>query len=152
MNPILVRQAVLADVDALAPLFDRYRQFQGQAADPAACRAFLLDRFNHGESVVFLASRAGRPAGFAQLYPSFSSTALSRVFILNDLFVAEEGRLAGVASALLQAVEGYAWSCGACRVSLNVTRVSGPAQRLYEAKGWLRDGEFFMYHRHRPAP
>jgi GNAT superfamily N-acetyltransferase len=152
MNTVLVRQAVLSDLDALAPLFDRYRRFQGRPADPAACRAFLLDRFNHGESVVFLAVRAGRPEGFAQLYPSFSSTALARVFILNDLFVAEEGRRSGAASALLQAVEAYAWSCGACRVSLNVARANGPAQRLYEAQGWVRDGEFFMYHRHPPAP
>jgi GNAT superfamily N-acetyltransferase len=147
MNTLQVRQAVLADLDALTVLFDGYRQFQGKASDPAACRAFLRDRFDHAESVVFLAMLGVDALGFAQLYPSFSSTALARVYILNDLFVAEAGRRAGVASALLAAVEGYAWSLGACRVSLNVAQINSLAQQLYAARGWQRDGEFFMYHR-----
>ena len=152
MNSITVRQAVVADLDTLAALFDQYRQFQGKTADLAACRAFLHDRFNHSESVAFVATTEGQPVGFAQLYPSFSSTALARVFILNDLFVSKEGRRAGVATALLQAVEEYAWSFGACRVSLNVAQVNVSAQALYEAKAWVRDGEFFMYHRYPPSP
>lgn len=150
MNTVTVRQAVVADLEALSSLFDDYRQFQGKAADLPACRAFLHDRFNHGESVVFLAHLGGQPAGFAQLYPSFSSTALARVFILNDLFVAKAGRRAGVASALLAAVEAFAWSFGACRVSLNVLQSNTAAQALYEARAWVRDDEFFMYHRRPP--
>jgi GNAT superfamily N-acetyltransferase len=93
----------------------------------------------------------GRSVGFTQLYPSFSSTALARVFILNDLFVARGARRAGVASALLAAVEQYAWSLDACRVSLNVTQVNVSAQALYQAKGWVKDGEYFMYHRYPPT-
>ena len=87
MNTVTVRQAVLADLEALSELFDQYRQFQGKPADLPACRTFLHDRFNHGESTVFVATLSERPVGFAQLYPSFSSTALARVFILNDLYV-----------------------------------------------------------------
>jgi len=147
MTSVLVRQAVLADLDQLTGLFDQYRQFQGKAAEPSACRAFLHQRFNHGESVAFIARMDGAPVGFAQLYPSFSSTALSRVFILNDLFVAQTGRRMGVASALLAAVEEYAWSFGACRVTLNVSQANESAQELYGASGWVRDGEFFMYRR-----
>ena len=150
MNTVRVRQAVLADLESVATLFDQYRQFQGKAADLSACRAFLHDRFNHAESAVFLATTDGQPVGFAQLYPSFSSTALARVFILNDLFVSESGRRGGIASALLAAVEEYSWSFGACRVSLNVAQVNVSAQELYGAKGWVRDGEFFMYHRYPP--
>jgi len=90
-----VRQAVLADLDELAAVFDQYRQFQGQPADLAACRAFLHQRFGHGDSVLFLATRGAQAVGMAQLYPSWSSTALARVFILNDLFVAAAGRRGG---------------------------------------------------------
>ena len=152
MNTVVVRQAVFADLDALTVLFDEYRQFQGKVANVPACRAFLQDRFNHAESIAFLATIAAKPVGFAQLYPSFSSTALARVFILNDLFVSESGRRAGVASALLAEVEQYAWSLGACRVSLNVAQANTSAQSLYQAKGWVRDGDFFMYHRYPPKP
>ena len=91
-----------------------------------------------------------QPVGIAQLYPSYSSTALARVFILNDLFVSEVGRRAGVATALLQAVEQYAWTFGACRVSLNVAQSNVSAQDLYHARGWTKDDEFFMFHRFPP--
>jgi GNAT superfamily N-acetyltransferase len=147
MNPTTVRQAVPADLDEVANLFDQYRRFQGQPADLPACRAFLHARFDHGDSVLFLASRGGRGVGLAQLYPSYSSTALARVFILNDLFVAAAERRGGVASALLAAVESYAWSFGACRVSLNVAQSNLSAQALYRARGWVQDDAFFMFHR-----
>ena len=149
MSHLVVRQAALADLEVVTDLFDQYRQFQGKGADLEACRAFLRDRFNHGESVIFIAmsTRQPQPIGFAQLYPSFSSTALARVFILNDLFVAPAGRRMGVASALLLAVESHAWSCGACRVSLNVARSNVPAQDLYRARGWVADQEYFTFHR-----
>ncbi|WP_395352713.1 GNAT family N-acetyltransferase [Variovorax sp. UC122_21] len=85
--------------------------------------------------------------GFAQLYPIFSSVSLTRVFILNDLFVAAAGRRKGVGSRLLAAVESYAWSLGAARISLNVARDNVSAQQLYGRQGWEQDGKYFMYHR-----
>lgn len=144
---VLVRQAVLADLDDVAGLFDQYRQFQGQAADLAAARSFLLQRFEHGESVIFVADDGGRAVGFAQLYPSFSSVALARVFVLNDLFVHESARRRGVAAGLLSAVESYAWALGAVRITLNVAHGNLSAQQLYEALGWKRDAQFHMVHR-----
>lgn len=152
MNTISVRQAVLADVDELAPLFDQYRQFQGQTGDLAAARVFLLERFNHGQSVVFVAHDGAAPVGFAQIYPSFSSVSLSRVFVLNDLFVNDAGRRTGVATRLLSSIESYAWSLGSVRVTLNVAKGNAAAQRLYESRGWKQDEQFFMYHRFPQTP
>ncbi len=149
-NGVTVRQAVLADLDALAALFDGYRQFQGRPGDLAAARDFLRQRMDHGESVVFLAHAGADPVGFAQLYPSFSSVSMQRVFILNDLFVAPAGRRRNVASQLLAAVETYAWSLGATRVSLNVARTNVSAQAVYDARGWKQDDQYFMYHRFPP--
>jgi GNAT superfamily N-acetyltransferase len=80
------------------------------------------------------------------LFPSFSSVALQRVLILNDLFVADSGRRKGVATELLGAIEAYAWSVGAARVALNVARRNSTGQALYEARGWQQDAAFFMYH------
>lgn len=150
MNDIRVRQAVLSDLDDLAALFDSYRVFQGRPSDPAAARAFLRERFEHGESIVFIAFDGLAALGFAQLFPSFSSVALQRVFILNDLFVRASGRRKGVASALLAAVEQHARSLGAVRVTLNVARDNLPGQALYAARGWRQDAQFHMFH-HEPA-
>ena len=147
MHSITVRQAVLSDLDELATLFNQYREFQGKASDLPAAREFLQARFDHGESVVFIAHEGSAPVGFAQLYPSYSSVSLARVFVLNDLFVHESARRKGVASGLLTAVEGYAWPLGAVRVTLNVARDNKPGQSLYEAQSWSQDAQFFMYHR-----
>ena len=122
-DAVTVRQATLADLDALAALFDAYRRFQGRPADLAAARDFLRSRFEHEESIVFIAEVGGVPAGFAQLYPSFSSVALRRVYILNDLFVDASARRRHVASRLLEAVEAYAWSFGACRIKIGRAHV-----------------------------
>jgi GNAT superfamily N-acetyltransferase len=148
MSSLTVRKAVFSDLGELSGLFDQYRVFQGKDSDLSAARAFLQARFDHGESVVFIAYEKSQPLGFTQLYPSYSSTSLARVFILNDLFVHEMGRRKGVASGLLAAVEGYAWDHGAARITLNVARVNEPGRALYEAQGWSRDAQFFMYHRY----
>lgn len=147
---ITVRQAVFADLDEVVILFGQYRAFQGKTAAPTAEREFLSARFDHGESTIFIAHDGPSPVGFAQLYPSYSSVSLARVFVLNDLFVAEAGRRKGVASRLLAAVQDYAWSLGAVRVTLNVARDNQPGQALYEALGWRADSQFNMYHRFPP--
>ena len=147
MSRITVRQAVVCDLEDVAKLFDRYREFQGEASDLAAARGFLQARLSRGESAVFIAHEAAVPVGFAQLYPSYSSISLARVFVLNDLFVDEAARRKGVAAKLLAAVEDYAWSHAATRVTLNVARNNESGQALYEARGWSRDAQFFMYHR-----
>jgi len=141
-----VRQAVFSDLPDLVPLFDAYRQFYGRTPDLAAAESFLRDRFSHGESVLFLAFAADEPAGFTQLYPSFSSVSLARSFILNDLFVVPSQRRAGVGSALLRAAVDYARSLGAVRVTLNTDIQNATAQATYEAGGWKRDREYYVYH------
>ena len=151
MSSVAVRQATPSDIEEIAHLFNQYREFQGKENDIAAAREFLLARMSATESIVFVAHEGNVPMGFAQLYPSFSSVALARVFILNDLFVHEGGRRKGVASRLLAAVESYAWSHGAARVTLNVARDNNSGQSLYEAQGWKQDEQFFMYHRFPPA-
>ena len=146
MSAIHVRQAVLADLDAVADLFDHYRQFYGQASDLAAARAFLTARFEHGESTIFLAESEGQALGFTQLYPSFSSVSMARVFILNDLYVAPSARRHGVGQQLLKAAVIHVGQLGAVRLSLTTAVDNVTAQSLYESTEWLRDEKFYTYH------
>ena len=143
MRTMSIRQATIADLEALSVLFDGYRQFYGRDSDVAAAKRFLLDRFDHAESVLFIAHDGTDPVGFTQLYPSFSSVSLGRIFILNDLFVNELGRRKGVGSALLSAAAGYAKAVGAIRLALSTALTNTNAQALYEAEGWERDDDFF---------
>lgn len=90
-----IRQATVEDLDTLVPLFDAYRQFYRQPSDMEGARRFLLARFENNQSVIFIAFRNGTATGFVQLYPSFSSTAMARILVLNDLFVAADARRQG---------------------------------------------------------
>jgi len=60
MQPVPVRQASLADLKVLVPLFDGYRQFYGQPCEPQNVRAFLHQRLTQGDSVLLLADADGR--------------------------------------------------------------------------------------------
>ena len=140
-----VRQAVLADLDALAPLLDQYRRFYKRPSDLAAARAFLKARFDHGESVLFIAHEGETLLGFTQLYPSFSSVSLARVFVFNDLYVCEAGRRRGVGKALIEAASGYARSLGALSLTLSTARDNVDAQALYRSTGWVREETYVEY-------
>ena len=142
----LVRQAAIDDLDAIVPLFDAYRQFYKQPADLALARAFLLERFEHNQSVIFIAlSPDDEAVGFTQLYPSFSSGLARRIFVLNDLFVVPEARRLGVAQLLLEAAANFGRKAGAARLTLSTALDNTPAQALYESTGWRRDTVFCAY-------
>ena len=134
-----IRRATLADLDALAPLFDAYRRFYAQPGDLARARDFLQARLAAGESVVLLAGRDGAAVGFTQLYPVFSSVRTARMWILNDLYVDAAARRGGVARALLAAAAEFARADGAAGLMLETGRDNAPARALYRAAGRLED-------------
>jgi ribosomal protein S18 acetylase RimI-like enzyme len=142
-----IRRASAADLDVVAPLFDGYRRFYGQPSDPALAETFLRERIEADESVVFLAADAAEGAGlgFVQLYPSFSSVAARRIWILNDLYVDPAARRRGVGRALLDAAAGHARATGARRLVLSTAVANTAARTLYEAYGFQRDEQFLGY-------
>jgi ribosomal protein S18 acetylase RimI-like enzyme len=46
----------------------------------------------------------------------------------------------------MAAAVDYASYLGAVRVSLSIATSNETAQRLYQAAGWQRDEQFFVYH------
>jgi ribosomal protein S18 acetylase RimI-like enzyme len=138
MNPC-IRRAGKDDVDQLAPLFDAYRQFYRQPGDLPRARDFLRERLQRNESVILLATQDVAVVGFTQLYPMFSSVRTARIWILNDLYVAEPARRSGAARGLLDAAARFAREEGAARLMLETGRDNGPARALYRAAGWSED-------------
>lgn len=132
-----------------APLFDAYRQFYKLPPDPEKGRKFLSERLSRSESVVFLALIEGETgwiaAAFMQLYPTFSSLSLKRLWILNDLFVAPQARKAGIAKALMERARQLAAETGAEGLILETAVDNVAAQTLYERLGWKRDEKFYRY-------
>jgi GNAT superfamily N-acetyltransferase len=97
--------------------------------------------------VVFLAldPQSGSGLGFVQLYPSFSSVAAQRSWILNDLFVAPPARRKGVGRALLDAARKHALATGAKRLVLSTAATNGQARQLYESCGYKQEEAFVVY-------
>jgi ribosomal protein S18 acetylase RimI-like enzyme len=158
----------------VAPLFNQYRMFYGQASDLALAEQYLYDRLTLGESVVFLAFKedgdearglvsesaasqpltdesataALTPIGFAQLYPLLSSICATKNWLLNDLFVDPDYRKLSVGKALLQVVFDFALEQGASTVTLETGVNNVIAQGLYEQLGFVRlqpETEFYTY-------
>lgn len=148
MSVVRTRRAVIGDLDAVAPLFDAYRQFYKQPPDLALARSYLQERMQRGESVIFVAEDdAGRMVGFTQLYPTFCSVRAAPTFVLYDLFVAPEARGSGAGRALMQAAEAHAAGTGAARLELSTAKTNTVAQSLYESQGWARDEAFYVYNK-----
>lgn len=143
----MIRKGTVDDLDELAALFDAYRQFYEQPGDLDGARRFLLARLRAGDSTVLVAEQKRRLSGFAQLYPSFSSASMQRVWILNDLFVAPEHRRRGLARALMKAAEDFARESGSKGLRLATQKANAPAKALYEGRGWKLDEVFDHYHR-----
>lgn len=142
---IEILRATPADVGALAPLFDAYRQFYKKPSNEEAARRFLFARLSKEESALFFAQHERDALGFVHLYPVFSSTNLTRQWILNDLFVVPDARQRGVAGALMDSARKFAESTQADGLTLETATDNHTAQRLYERLGWKRDEEFYRY-------
>ena len=152
MSRIEIRLACEGDAARVAPLFDAYRQFYAQPADPAAALAFVQARLARKESLILLAEDAdGVALGFCQLYPSFCSVIAAPIYVLYDLFVAPRARKSGAGRALLRQAEAHARAGGYARMDLTTARTNLPAQALYESLGWEQDQVFLTYNRHLAA-
>jgi len=143
--PISTRSAERSDLDVLVDLFDGYRQFYEQPSDPEAARDFLRERMERGESQILIAEADGQVLGFTQLYPTFSSMRLARVWILNDLFVDPAQRQRGAGRALLEAAQRFAEQDGAARLMLETQRTNSVAQSLYLRLGWEPEDDFLWF-------
>uniref|UniRef100_A0A832M2R0 GNAT family N-acetyltransferase n=1 Tax=Oscillatoriales cyanobacterium SpSt-402 TaxID=2282168 RepID=A0A832M2R0_9CYAN len=132
-------------LEELAELFDQYRVFYGQSSDLGSAKHFLRQRFKHQDSIIFIAKEHQILTGFTQLYPSFSSVSMKRLWILNDLFVVETHRRKGVAKSLMDAAEKFAAESGAVRLVLATQMTNIAAQKLYESRNYRKDEMFYHY-------
>ncbi|MFJ8260631.1 GNAT family N-acetyltransferase [Rummeliibacillus sp. NPDC094406] len=126
-------------IDDASNLFDQYRQFYEQTSDLEGAKAFLNSRLEQQQSLVLLAYIDSSPVGFAQLYPTFSSVAMKRAFILNDLFVSKDARNLGVARTLIEECYKFCKANDARYITLETANDNLTAQSLYKKMGMKHD-------------
>jgi len=86
----------------------------------------------------------GEAAGFAQLYPRFSSVALQRAYILNDLYVEKKFRQQGIERKLFETSYANGEERSARYLTLETAPDIQAAQSLYEHMG-MRQEEMLHY-------
>ncbi|MEM8901611.1 MAG: GNAT family N-acetyltransferase, partial [Bacteroidota bacterium] len=122
-----------------------YRVFYEQPSDLKGAEAFLKERIEKKESIIYIAYKEENPVGFTQLYPSFTSVGMKRVWILNDLYVKVNARKMGVGEALIEKAKSLGMETGAKRVVLETAVDNLVAQGLYDKTGFKRGEGFYNY-------
>lgn len=147
LTGIRIVRAGPQDARDLVPIFEAYRDFYGMPGGGTQHRSmrFLGERLLRDESVIFLARTATGPAGFVQLYPTFSSLRLRPAWIVADLFVEPAQRRRGIAAALMQRVLRHARKTRAALLELFTGIDNEPARTLYESMGFRLDEKFLHY-------
>ncbi|MEM1175643.1 MAG: GNAT family N-acetyltransferase [Pseudomonadota bacterium] len=141
-----IEKAEQRHIEQVARLFDLYRQFYQCDPDLHAARTFITERIERGESDIFVARIDDDIVGFTQLYPSFCSVELMKIYILYDLYVDEAHRRTGIGDALMDRAARWARENDAGRIDLLTAHDNHAGQRLYERKGYeITNQEFHAY-------
>ena len=138
-----ILRAYTRHLSLIVGLFDEYRQHFSQPSDPEGCRAFLAERLEKRDSAIFFASEGSgsfqKALGLMQLYPTFSSLPLHRIWILSDLYVIPGCRRHGIARVLHDRARQLATETRASGITLAAGRENSMAVRLFEALGYQRE-------------
>lgn len=140
-----IRPVHFSDLDALVPLLNGYRTFYQQVSDPTACRVFLGERLQRGDSWLLIHESEQALTGFVQLYPMLSTVSLASRWLLNDLFVIPEARGRGVGRALMQAAADLAREHGVPSLMLRTQTHNHVARTLYASLGWQKNDDFDIW-------
>jgi GNAT superfamily N-acetyltransferase len=143
---ICVERATWLNLAGLAELFNSYRVFYKQDSNIDLATNFISERINNNESVIFYAhDQDDNYLGFTQLYPTFSSVAAQKSWVLNDLFVTPNARKQGVARQLMAAAKKLALETHANGIALETSEANVNAQALYKSLGYEKGTGVYHY-------
>jgi len=131
-----------ADLGELLPLLRAYADFYEVSPSDEAllelARALIDDPEREG--MQFLARDGeGRAIGFATVYWLWSTTSATRIGLMNDLFVAPEGRGSGAAEALIERCRAACRERGASKLTWQTAKDNARAQAVYDRIGGERE-------------
>ena len=91
---MIIREVKMSDIDNLSSLFNSYRMFYGKDSNIKVAKKFLESRIKLCDSKIYVSEVDKCLTGFIQLYPIFSSTRVSKYWLLNDLLALFGSKLA----------------------------------------------------------
>ncbi|CAN5202519.1 hypothetical protein BH20ACT20_BH20ACT20_01420 [soil metagenome] len=135
----VVWRADAKEAEAVAALLVEFRDWLGRDAPSAAGLKSSVQRLIEDPSVSYLlgaTEAGGEPAGVCQLRFRYGVWHAAEDCWLEDLFVREEARGAGLGLALTLGALDRARDRGCARVELDVNEANSPARALYEGLGF----------------
>jgi ribosomal protein S18 acetylase RimI-like enzyme len=144
----MIRKAILQDLDQLTNLFDQYVVFYKNPSNIEKHKAYLKNRIENNEATIFLAFDENNPEkaiGFTLIYITFSSLALNKILILNDLYVDPNVRKNGVGEKLILQTVALAKELGSNLIRLRTSKSNTVAQGLYNKMGFVREDYIYSY-------
>ena len=134
-----VREAKLSDLKNLSVLFNSYRMFYGKESDIRVAEEFLRSRIENKDSKIFICEFNNELSGFVQLYPIFSSTRVSKYWLLNDLFVDINKRGKGYSKLLIERSKKLVIESKACGMMLETEKSNDIGNLLYPSTGFKKN-------------
>ena len=131
-----IREAKKLDLDQLSILFDSYRMFYGKESNTIVSKNFLENRLSNKDSKLFICEVNNILTGFVQLYPLFSSTRVSKYWLLNDLFVDSKYRGKGYSKLLINKAKELVKESNACGMMLETEKSNKIGNNLYPKTGF----------------
>ena len=134
-----IREAKLSDLENLSDLFNSYRMFYGKKSDLKVANEFLRSRIENKDSKIFVCDLNNELSGFVQLYPIFSSTRVSKYWLLNDLFVDIKKRGKGYSKLLIDRSKELVIESKACGMMLETEKSNDIGNMLYPSTGFKKN-------------
>jgi GNAT superfamily N-acetyltransferase len=149
-DTVLIRAIDRADYGGWRPLWQGYNQFYGRhgaTALPEGISQATWERFFSANEPVhaLVAVQADRLIGIAHFVFHRSTTRLTDVCYLQDLFTAEAARGRGVGRQLIEAVYDAARAAGSTRVYWQTQATNAAGRALYDRVA--KHGGFIVYSR-----
>jgi ribosomal protein S18 acetylase RimI-like enzyme len=139
------RPANHADADALVEMMRDFNAHERIAFDEAEVRAVLAQLFaNDSHGLIYLAQLGGEVAGYVVITFGFSIEFRGRDALIDELFVKDEFRGRGLASAALRHAEGVCRERGVRALHLEVDRGNARAQSVYHRAGFEDRGNYLL--------
>jgi ribosomal protein S18 acetylase RimI-like enzyme len=138
----MIRKATIQDLEQLTTLFDKYLVFYKKPSNLEKQKSYLKERIENDEAIIFIAfddKIKDKAIGFTLIYPTFSSVLLSKILILNDLYVDPSIRKNGIGQKLILKSIELAKDLQVNLIRLRTAKNNVIAQELYHKMGFVRD-------------
>lgn len=146
MADFVVRPASDGDFEAVVQMINALMSYQGLEGDvPVNAEKLKADTLGCGHPRVIVAQAGDELIGYALYFSTYSSRYGRKCRYIEDIFVYEEHRRAGVGRALMEYIFGEAAAEGCLRVEWSCLDANDNARRFYLSLGAVPLDEWTVF-------